>query len=271
MTKKRLLNLQECKDIQLEILAEIDAFCRKNDIRYSLCGGTLIGAIRHKGFIPWDDDIDLLMPRPDYEIFRKTFHSESTYVDDLALRNDCIETFLKVCKKGTVMVDKNFGRVLWGVNVDVFPIDGGPEKEIDSYYRQVDATREKLMKICPFYRTVSGFRRFPLFLKYCLKRVVYFYPGTFASLKRKITDIQKSIDYEASSVVGVYYWVEKERTFLPKPVYEELTFVPFEGKEYPATAHYDFYLRQMYGDYMQLPPVEKRVTHHAYDAYLEFD
>lgn len=268
---RKLLSSAEIKAIELDILSAIDLFCRQNKIRYSICGGTLLGAVRHQGFIPWDDDIDLLMPRPDYERFLKSFHHDEMTVIDLSEQDDCVETFIKVCKKGTILVDKNFGRELWGVGVDVFPIDGFEASDIKEKYKTVDTTRNTLMQICPYYRAVKGFRRIPLFIKYCLKRLLYFYPGSFCSLKKVVTNTQKAYPYESSPIVGVFYWVEKDRTFLPKNIYEELTELPFEGKYYPATKHYDFYLKQMYGDYMQLPPVEKRVSHHPFNPYIEIE
>ena len=264
-----LLSSQEIKAIQLEILAAVDDFCRKNDLKYSLCGGTLLGAVRHKGYIPWDDDIDLMMPRVDYDRFIATFKADGMNVVNMAEDDDCVETFTKICKQGTILVDKNFGRELWGVNVDLFPIDGGPSENVDAYYQQVDAQREKLFKICPYYKAVKGKNRIPLLLKYCLKRIVYFYPGSFRSLKNKVIATQKAIPYETSPVVGVYYWVEKARTFMPKAVYNELAPVTFEGKDYLAVRQLDYYLTRIFGDYMQLPPVEKRVSHHAYDSYIE--
>ena len=266
---RKPIDSEESKRLQLEILDGIDRYCRERGLRYSLAYGTMIGAVRHQGFIPWDDDIDLMMPRPDYDRFRKEFEAEGLYIVDLAERDDCVETFVKVCKAGTVMVDKSFGRELWGVNVDLFPIDGAPEGDIEAHYRQLDSVRQKLFQICPYYRAVKGAKRIPLFLKYCLKRLAYFYPGSFRSLKDKVVAAQKAIPYETSSTVGVYYWVEKTRTFMPKAVYEELAPVTFEGKPYLAVEHLDYYLTRIFGDYMQLPPVEKRVSHHAYDSYLE--
>ena len=82
-------------------------------------------------------------------------------------------------------------------------------------------------------------------------------------------DGQKALPYETSDIVGVYYAAEKTRTFLEKPVYDEIGTILFEGKEYAALEQYDKYLRKLYGDYMQLPPEEKRVSHHAYDSYIE--
>ena len=265
---RKPIDAEESKRLQLEILDGIDRYCRERGLRYSLAYGTMIGAVRHQGFIPWDDDIDLMMPRPDYDRFRKEFKAEGFYVVDLAERDDCVETFVKVCKSGTVMVDKNFGRELWGVNVDVFPIDGAPSENLAEHYDSLNRIREKCFQLCPYYKSVRK-GRFPLMLKYFLKRLRYFYPGSFRSLKRKLVDGQKAIPYETSEIVGIYYASEKTRPFLPKRVYDEIGTILFEGREYAAPKDYDTYLTSLYGDYMQLPPVEKRVSHHAYDSFIE--
>ena len=265
---RKPIDAEESKRLQLEILDGIDRYCRERGLRYSLAYGTMIGAVRHQGFIPWDDDIDLMMPRPDYDRFRKEFEVEGLYVVDLAERYDCVETFVKVCKSGTVMVDKSFGRELWGVNVDVFPIDGAPSENLAEHYDSLNRIREKCFQLCPYYKSVRK-GRFPLMLKYFLKRLRYFYPASFRSMKRKLVDGQKAIPYESSEIVGIYYASEKTRTFLPKRVYDEIGTILFEGREYAAPKDYDTYLTSLYGNYMQLPPVEKRVSHHAYDSFIE--
>ena len=267
---RKHIGTEEEKRIQLEILDVIDRYCREQGLKFSLAYGTLIGAVRHKGFIPWDDDIDIMMPRPDYDRFRKAFQVPGYKLLDLAERDDCVETFIKVCKEGTIMVDRNFGREIWGINVDVFPIDGAPSEGLAAHYAALDAIREKLFQICPYYKTVRK-GRFQLWLKYLLKRIRFFYPGSFRSLKRQLTDGQKAVSYEGSNIVGVYFAAEKTRTFMKKEIYEGLDVLPFEDRNCPALKQYDAYLRQLYGDYMQLPPEEKRVSHHAYDAYIEIE
>ena len=265
---RKLLDIEECKRIQLEILDTIDRFCQERGLRYSFAYGTLLGAVRHQGFIPWDDDIDLMMPRPDYDRFRKEFKADGLYLLDLAERDDCVETFMKVCKEGTILVDKHFGREIWGVNVDIFPLDGAPSEKLEEHYASLDKIRETLFRICPYYKSVKK-GRFPLMLKYAAKRLRYFYPGSFMDLKKKSVAGQQSFPYETSAIAGVYYEAEKVREFMDKQVFEHIGTLPFEGRVYPAIEQYDAYLTQLYGEYMQFPPVEKRVSNHVYDSYVE--
>ena len=265
---RRLITLDESKKIQQEILDKVDSFCSANKLRYSLACGTLLGAVRHKGFIPWDDDIDLMMPRPDYEWFVSHFDIPGHHIVNLALRDDCIENFTKICKDNTVMVDLQMGREIWGINIDLFPIDAAPEGDVKTRYAEIDNVREKAMRICPFYRTAKVGKG-ALFIKYLLKRIVYFDFRSFRNLKRWLVKEPMNPDYSTSQMLGVYYLNEKERAFLPRDVYEEFTTIPFEGKEYPAISHYDEFLTALFRNYMEFPPVEKRVTHHLYDSFVE--
>ena len=264
--KQECLDSQRIKKIQLDILLNIDSYCRYHNIRYSLAYGTLIGAVRHKGYIPWDDDIDLLMPRPDYDRFLDSFRSEKDEVLDLSQSNVCVETFAKVCRKGTVMVDRELGRALWGVNVDIFPIDGAPDPGLEEHYASMCRKREWISRLCPFYRVV-GKNKPRWFLKYCLKRLRYPRFGNCSGVKSAINADLRACRFEESPLAGAYFGDDEIREFMPREWFETYTELVFEEKKYPVIAHYDDYLRSLYGDYMQLPPEEQRVTHHMYDVY----
>lgn len=105
-------------------------------------------------------------------------------------------------------------------------------------------------------------------LKYAAKRLRYFYPGTFMGLKKKLLEGQLSYPYEEAEVAGVYFEAEKTLEFMDKQVFEQIGTLPFEGRAYPAIELYDAYLTQLYGDYMQFPPEEKRVSVHLYDSFI---
>ena len=265
----RFLQPEEIRSIQLQILDGIDAFCKAESLRYSLAYGTLIGAVRHKGYIPWDDDIDLLMPRPDYDRFLGTFRSEKNEVLDLSKSNVCVETFAKVCRKGTLMVDRELGRALWGVNVDIFPIDGAPGEGLEVYYADMCRKREWIFRLCPFYKVV-GKDKAKWFVKYCLKRLRYPHAGNCAGVKAGIDARLRACRFDASPLAGAYFGDDDIREFMPRDWFETYTELEFEGKNYPVLAHYDDYLRRLFGDYMQLPPLKDRKTH-AIIAYFKED
>lgn len=264
---RKLLDIEGCKLIQLEILDDIDRFCREQGLRYSLAYGSLIGAVRHKGFIPWDDDIDLLMPRPDYDRFLRTFRSDKNEVLDLTGRNDCVESFLKVSRKNTVMTDRKLGRSLWGVNVDIFPVDGAPAEGLDKHFAKMAGKREWALRLCPLYQTATK-DRMKWFLRYCMKRLRYPSLSSCGRVKHEIEQELCSLPFEDMPLAGVYFQY-KTKEFMPTEWFREYTTLEFEGKPYSVLSHYHDYLTHLYGDYMQLPPVEQRVTRHQYDSFLE--
>lgn len=264
---KREVKLDELKRIQLEILDDVHAFCLTHGIRYSLCGGTLLGAVRHKGYIPWDDDIDIMMPRPDYERFIQSYASPQNKVLDLRNVSTTVELCVKVCREGTLMTDRLLGRTLWGINIDVFPIDGMPG-DYGPHVREILSLRERLGQICPFYRVVAR-QKVLWFLKYCMKRILFFYPGNILSLKQKIDNLATRFDLESSPSGAAIFGSYGEREVIPATTFLAFDNIPFEGRTYRAISDYDTYLNSLYGDYMTLPPKEKQVTHHLYDVYID--
>lgn len=263
----RKIDIKELRCIQLSILDDVHEFCQEKGLRYSLCGGTLLGAVRHKGYIPWDDDIDIFMPREDYEIFVHKYVSDENYVLDLIKVPFNRELCIKVCRKGTSMIDKELGRNMWGVNIDIFPIDGCPDDSF-SFCGEIARMREQLSIVCPYYKVVKKSLRFCYFIKYCLKRLRHLtFPGAL-SLKERICKLASAEPLEKSKKGGCIFGCYGEREIMSADIFLEFTTLEFEGKEYSAIKGYDKYLHSLYGDYMQLPPIEKRVTHHLYDAFI---
>lgn len=266
---RRKVELEEMKHIQLELLDDVHSFCVANGIRYSLCGGTLLGAVRHQGYIPWDDDIDIMMPRSDYERFLQTYSSRQNRVLDLRTVPTTVELCAKVCREGTYMTDQLLGRSLWGVNIDIFPVDGMPD-EYETHVQEILALRERLGQICPFYRVVSR-QKLLWFLKYCLKRVVYFYPGDLLSLKRKIDGLSSRYNLEETALGAAIFGSYGKREVMESDVFLHYSDLPFEGRSYRAISAFDTYLHSLYGDYRKLPPEKDRVSHHLYEVYTDQD
>ena len=261
------VTLNESKKIQLDMLLYFDEFCKQNNLHYSLGEGTLIGAVRHKGFIPWDDDIDLLMLREDYDKFVSLYHG---YYKMVSLKTDkswwlCHSRLTDertVLHWNDPLSEYNHG--LW---IAVLPIDNFPDKEEDwikvrrktlFWYRMF---LRKKTKFC-YDKTVSFFKN--------IKRILYQVLSFFVSyntIGKKcqllLTRFKDEPTRNKALMVGVWHepWVCSADAF------SDYVQVEFEGHKFPAFEGYDAYLRCQYGDYMQLPPVEERVSKHNYKAY----
>lgn len=253
------LTLRELQLSELAILDEFDSICKKYNLKYSLAGGTLLGAVRHKGFIPWDDDIDVCMPRPDYEKFRELFISNTLFLTKDRGRG-AKYPFIKILSSKIKLEHDGFSEVnnLW---IDVFPIDGLPknEKDLSHIYSKSE-----------FYRNIIGFNLVEDFNEYHGKhnKVVAYFIGLFAKIYGKNRALKKSeklalkLEYIKSDYVGAITWGcygVGERML--KSEYEQFTEMEFEGKKFSVMGCWDSYLRGIYGDYMKLPPEDKRITH----------
>ena len=259
---------EELKQIQLNILKEIHSFCVEHQLTYYLAYGTLLGAVRHKGFIPWDDDIDICMPRRDYDIFCKTFKTVDAIYRVLDHHNTkgYYLPFAKVCDTRTETHETVALDIPGcGVYVDVFPLDG-----LSDDLSVAKKTHEKESVLMKLYAARA--HRLP-----SLKELIHhwkwglFYPiHWFVSPKwiaNRIEKIAKQYAYEESKYVGVAYGFYGDRETMPREIFVKECLVTFEDGTYFAPANPDAYLTHMYGDYMQLPPEEKRVTHHSFKAY----
>lgn len=262
---------QELKKICLNILKYIDEICRKNKISYFIGFGTLIGAIRHKGFIPWDDDIDVCMFREDYKKFIKIMEKQNKYQLICPETDDCYYwTFARVSDKSTKLVLKGLPEVNnLGVFVDVFPIDNAPpSSEVNEwleYYIKIDKKVKRTVPHSRKYKNqniktiLSRVKNYPFRLIYCEKNFKKYREELIAHItKYNNSESKKCI---ISSTPYNIKAIFNKKDFLSTIEME------FEGIKVLAPIGYDNILKQLYGDYMKLPPIEKRKTHHNFNAY----
>lgn len=255
-------NDHELKRIQIEMFCEFIKICENNNITYFLLGGSCLGAIRHKGYIPWDDDIDVGIPRPDYDrflqiaqkqlpdnIFLQTFETDKNYTQNYAKLRRSDTTFIETLSKN---LDINHG-----IYMDIFPLDGASKSNLKT---SLDFLRIKLLtyKIYEAYQIEKK-----LSIKAVLLNIVnFFYAPTIHKAIEKKDKIIRRYPYESSSIIANWCGAWGKKEVMPKSIFADGTTSSFENIEVVIPKEYDQYLTRMYGDYMELPPEEKRVSHH---------
>lgn len=254
------MTFDEVKKVELEILTNVAEFCERNNLNYFLAYGTLIGAVRHKGFIPWDDDVDIWMPRDDYNIFIKTFKSKNNrYVAVSPYDKISCHTMLKVIDTKTVKketgIAARYGNL--GVDIDVFPLDGEPddEKNFNNWYKKL----YKQYKLCLILNSEINTP------KKKIASVAFKILGiTNNKALKKAEKLHNKYPYFSSNMVGAVescYNSPKNRYF--KGCFRDYVMLEFENKKFRAPIGYDEVLTSVYGEYMKLPPITQQVTHHS--------
>ena len=267
------LSLREVQLASLEILKKVDEICQQEKLTYWLMYGTLLGAIRHRGFIPWDDDIDITMPRKDYDKLVKHFKTHEEEMRPLKLlcgMEDSSVPFLitRISDTRYKMVGE-YGDALadLGVFIDVYPLDG-----VGSTVEEADEVDKAAKKTLLLYgranETIShlAYRHKDTSLPKYLAKKVY----RALSLKSEeeyvkcLSLLAARNEYETSDYVSCVIW---DPLYRSKAWFSTTLRVPFESIEVSIPAGYDDILKRSYGDYMQLPPEEERVGHHRYVIY----
>jgi len=263
---KKKINIDEMKKIQLNILIDVARFCKENKIRYFLSGGTMLGAVRHKGFIPWDDDIDIQMPRPDYNRFIEIYDNKVYSVCCWDKDKKYICTYAKVEDTRTRLVENgNFGREI-GVNIDIFPVDGLPRNE-----KKINNTVQKMkalwgLVVCATVKDISKrttIKKFEISLMRIFYKIFHL-QSYFAGLV--IRKAQK-YSFDESDKVATLVWGYGKREVISYHTATEYIEADFEGNRFNIPKDYDDYLVHIYGDYMKLPPEEERIYKHNVNAW----
>ena len=262
------IGVEEFKQISLDILDVVHHFCEGHHIKYSLACGTLIGAIRHKGFIPWDDDIDIYMTRDDYQRFISSFpYMYKGKYSVISLENsaqwNC--AFAKVYNGKTVMIeDKRTDIEGLGIGIDVFPLDNAPDD--DKEWQKFEKRRIILRDF--FEMKELRWRNTRSFIKNVVVELcsLFLWPFSARFWAKKMSIYgQRYNGIDTAFFAENCYGLPNNR--FPKSDFAETIDWPFEDFFFKVMVGYDDYLRRFYGDYMQLPPIEKQVAHHHYVAY----
>ena len=261
------LSSDEVKQVELDILNYVDCFCRENNLKYIMNYGTLIGAVRHGGFIPWDHDIDISMPRDDYEILISKFPQDGRYrVLDYRSDDNYYNNFIKIIDTKTAIVDnRNDKTYESGLFIDIFPMDRFNDlKAVDKTY---NLESFKLLSFSKYHNIVYG----DSVVKDIIRSICWVLLRPFSPrfFTRKIEKVIEKYQNSNGRYIGLLASKFKEKEVLLFDPFQEIIELPFEGLTLKAPKEYDKLLRQYYSDYMKLPPAEKQVNPHELDAYYK--
>lgn len=263
-------NLRKLQLVDLAILKEVDALCKVHNLTWYMIGGTLLGAVRHKGFIPWDDDIDIAMPRKDYEKFleiAKGSLSQHLQIINFETNPDYRYYITRVMNLKTKVAEKRAATFegTTHASIDIFPIDGTPNNKLlkKIYYFRIMAYRA-LISLC-YKEAIDQNRKRNLFEKILIYIGVMLPLNRILSpykLKKKIDRMLKKQSVEKSDEIGTIMGAYRTREIVPKIYFGKGQFYEFEGLRFNGPEKYDEYLTHMYGDYMSYPENVDRKDHY---------
>ncbi len=251
-------------------------FCEENGLTYYMLGGTMLGAVRHGGFIPWDDDIDIGMPREDYNklaLLLKEDMTQTKYVLETpdSSEKDFYYPFSKIYDTDTTLIENTKTKIKRGIYLDIFPLDGigNSAEEGKKNFEKIQRMNQLLLlKVAGFRKGRSAFKN----LGVALFRIV---PVSPKYILRKLVSLCGERSFYECSYVGNLVGAWGTRELMPREVMGHPTLYTFEDMQAYGAENADAYLTSLYGNWRQLPPVEKRVTHHDFvmidleKSYLE--
>lgn len=268
---KKCISQEEQKAILIDLIVEFDSFCRKNDLKYYLIAGTLLGAVRHSGFIPWDDDVDVCMFRKDYDRLMEIYSGSSPKYKLLSLNKDrdYYYPFAKLVNDDTVLIEsKNAPRNL-GLYLDIFPFDNCPGRTLQEACRSIDKTKFlrdlRNLKMVDFSKDRRLYKNIIL-----LAGKIFSFPLSCRRISQLLSDKAcKNKDTDCRYVGELVNTAYGHGEVFDKKYFGNGVKIKFEGHEFLAPENYDAVLKSMYGNYMELPPIEKRKSHHGFVCWYK--
>lgn len=273
------VDINQYKETTLKVLEFFVNFCEQHHLRYYVAYGSAIGAVRHHGFIPWDDDVDVAMPRPDYECFVSICQTADLGKYELVTPQNTHGYYLpiaKLCDKDTTLLEKKHYRCIIGSYIDIFVIDGMANDpkileetgRIYNYYYRMLELANSYYSFSDLYKFYIKRRRLRIvfsYLKYALNRKKY----TKMAIQG-IEEISHRYSYETHDMTIIYPRIYGDREFCPKAWLEGCTMMAYETLQVALPSNYEQWLNQLYGDYMKLPPENQRHYQHS-KAYCNLE
>lgn len=261
--------LIEWKRIITDVLRVFHEICKENNLRYFCFGGTAIGALRHKGFIPWDDDIDVEMPRPDYDRFIELFRGRVVNGCKLYLPEETPNypvPFMKFCKAESTLVEEPQIPCVTGLFIDIFPLDATDDDEakakaIGRKYKKIWNRLEAISNRSSFTEYISLLMDRKEWGRFVTKTCGFFFRERMRRVfLSRLNEISHRYDFDKAKNFMVY---SGAHAIMPRRfAFSEVKEMPFEDIMVYMSTEHDIYLNAVFGDYMQLPPEEQRVSHH---------
>lgn len=265
------IDIEDIQKIQTELLIEFDQICKRNDIKYQLFAGTLLGSIRHQGFIPWDDDIDVILLRKDYERFLDICKKElkpAYFLQTYKTDKNSILQFAKIRKNNTVFLSKRFVgcNVHHGIYIDIFPMDNVKPDEIIGkiqLYLSIMLFKINRLRLPSRYKMEKN----PLTksIKYAVHILLKIISKSFTDkLQTKICRMFEDNDTKfVTHLTNNPNRSRYHKYLMKKDCFYDIIDGNFEGEKFLIPKDYDQILRKLFGDYMEMPPEAERMPHHS--------
>lgn len=264
----KIYNEKELRDVQiksLEILDVFHNFCKQNNLTYFVCGGCCIGAIRHKGFIPWDDDIDVFMPRRDYEKLNVLWKSQMKNTKYNCCRSDetgfyrSLLTYISDEETTFIKERQKDLDISHGIRLEILPIDGCPDSKVKRKIQifwalvfQIFVNQEAPTSKGKLLEIIGKIMLFP-FRTWKSRCKIWKYA------ERKMSKYNFDTCNKITELCARYQYMINE---YPREVFSDIVYKKFENTEIPLPIGYDTYLSMAFGDYMKIPPKEKQIPKH---------